>query len=90
MATTDIRFKRINDEYQSVRNAQDDLFDKVNTFDEKVAELFEVLKRNNDMLDAIIKHLDIPYRPRPIGIAKPRLKSRQRPSTMAISAGVRS
>ena len=31
MATTDIRFKRMNDEYQSVRNAQDEVFDKVDT-----------------------------------------------------------
>ena len=35
MATTDIRFKRMNDEYQSVRTAQDELFEKVDTFDEK-------------------------------------------------------
>ena len=28
MATTDIRFKRMNDEYQSVRNAQDELLQR--------------------------------------------------------------
>ena len=59
MATTDIRFKRMNDEYQSVRNAQTALFDKVDSFEGALQELTEAVKRNNDMLEAIIKHLDI-------------------------------
>ena len=62
MATTDIRFKRMNDEYQSVRNAQDDLFDKVDTFEEALLGLNEQVVEINEKLDAIIKHLDVPYR----------------------------
>lgn len=56
MAKTDCRFKRMTDEYQSVRNAQD------KSFEEKAQELIEAVKRNNDMLDAIIEHLDVPYK----------------------------
>ena len=69
MATTDIRFKRINDEYQSVRNAQDDLFDKVDTFEEALLGLTEIVAENSRKLDAIIKHLDVPYKP-PAGFVK--------------------
>lgn len=59
MAKTDNRFKRMNDEYQSVCNAQD------KSFEEKSRELLEVVMRNNDMLDAIIEHLGVPYTRRP-------------------------
>lgn len=76
MSTADIRFKRMNDEYMSVRNAQDQVFDKVDSFDGKVEELYEALKRNNDMLEAIIRHFDIPYKPRPVTITNPRLTGR--------------
>ena len=63
MATTDIRFKRMNDEYQSVRNAQDNLFDKVDTLEEALLGLTEIVAENSRKLDAIIKHLDVPYKP---------------------------
>ena len=76
MATTDIRFKRMNDEYQSVRNAQDELFDKVDGFEsavlglnEAVAENHALIMENREMLQAIIKHLDVPYKP-PAGFVK--------------------
>ena len=68
MATTDIRFKRINDEYLSVRNAQDDLFDKVDTFEEALLGLNEQVVVINEKLDAIIEHLDVPYKP--VGFVK--------------------
>ena len=75
MATTDIRFKRVNDEYQSVRNAQDDLFDKVDGFEsavlglnEGVAQNHALIMENREMLQAIIKHLDVPYKP--VGFVK--------------------
>lgn len=75
MATTDIRFKRMNEEYQSVRNAQDDLFDKVDSFEEAllglteiVSENRELIMENSEMLQAIIKHLDVPYKP--VGFVK--------------------
>ncbi len=76
MATTDIRFKRVNDEYQSVRNAQDELFDKVDTFEAALLGLTGSVARNserideiNQKLDAIIKHLEVPYKP-PAGFVK--------------------
>ena len=76
MSTADIRFKRINGGYISLRNSQGKVFDKVDSFEEKVEELAEALKRNNEMLKAIIKHIDIPYKPQPITITKPRLNGR--------------
>lgn len=69
MATTDIRFKRMNEEFQSVRNAQDDLFDRVDTFEEALLELTEVVAENSRKLDAIIEHLKVPYKP-PAGFVK--------------------
>ena len=70
MQTTDIRFKRMNDEYQSVRNAQDALFDKTDTFEEALLGLTEIVAENSRKLDAIIAHLEIPYDKPPIGFSK--------------------
>ena len=42
MATTDIRFKRMNDEYQSLRTAQDELFEKGGYF-EAIIRHFDIL-----------------------------------------------
>ncbi len=70
MATTDIRFKRMNEEYQSVRNAQDELFDKVDTFEEALLGLTEIVAENSRKLDAIITHLEVPYQKPPIGFTK--------------------
>ena len=53
----------MNDEYQSVRNAQDDLFDKVDTFEEALLGLNQRVVVLDEKLDAIIKHLDVPYKP---------------------------
>lgn len=61
MATNDIRFKRMNDEYQSVRNPQDALFDKTDTLEEALLGLTEIVAENSRKLDAIIKHLEVPY-----------------------------
>ena len=90
MATTDIRFKRIDDEYQCVRKAQTDLFGKVDTLEaailglteavaenrEAIRENREAIRENREMildnsrkLDALLKHLDVPYKP-PAGFLK--------------------
>lgn len=82
MAKKDCRLERMTDEYQSVRNAQD------KSFEEKAQELIETVTRNNDMLDAIIEHLGVPYKRRRITINRPRLKRGERHSTMTISAGL--
>ena len=70
IATIDIRFKRINDEYQSVRNAQDDLFDKVDSFEAALLGLMEIVAENREMLQAIIKHLDVPYEKPPMSFSQ--------------------
>ncbi|MDE2635697.1 MAG: hypothetical protein OXI30_04975 [Chloroflexota bacterium] len=73
MATTDIRLKRIENEYQSVRGVQDDILDRVDTFEEAILGLNQTVAANHDLtqrqiaelnakLDAIIKHLDVPYK----------------------------
>lgn len=83
MATTDIRFKRMNDEYQSVRNAQDEVFDKVDGFEGAVLGLNEAVNRNSEgiaenreridevsrKLDALLTHFEVPYKP-PTGFVK--------------------
>lgn len=68
MATTDIRLKRIEKEYQSVRGAQDDILDKMDSYEAALLGLTEVVAENSRKLDAIMKHLDVPYEP--IGFVK--------------------
>ncbi len=67
MATTDIRLQRVNDEYQGIRKAQDALFDKTDTFEAALLGLTEQVAELNRKVDAIIKHLDVPYDKPPIG-----------------------
>ena len=82
-ATTDIRFKRMQGEYQVLHDAQDELFDKVDTLESAVLGLTEMVAENRELilantrrinvidgkLDAIIKHLEVPYKP-PAGFVK--------------------
>ncbi|MCY3799159.1 MAG: hypothetical protein OXG84_15225 [Chloroflexi bacterium] len=82
-ATTDIRFKRMQGEYQTLHDAQDELFDKVDTLESAVLGLTEMVAENRGLilankqridvidgkLDAIIKHLEVPYKP-PAGFVK--------------------
>ncbi len=82
-ATTDIRFKRMQGEYQVLHDAQDELFDKVDSLEAAVLGLTEIVSENRELilantqrinlidgkLDAIIKHLDVPYKP-PAGFVK--------------------
>ncbi|MDE2775972.1 MAG: hypothetical protein OXI77_08545 [Chloroflexota bacterium] len=63
MAETDIRFKRVNDEIHTVRVAQDALFDKVDDFEAALLGLTDMVAENSRKLDAIIEHLDVPYKP---------------------------
>ena len=75
--TTDIRFKRMQGKYQTLEVAQDELFDKVDSFEaallgltEMVAENREMILENSRKLDAIIKHLEVPYNKPPAGFIK--------------------
>ena len=68
MATTDIRLKRIEKEYQSVRDGQDDILDRIDTYEAALLGLTEMVAENRRMLEAIIKHLEVPYKP--VGFVK--------------------
>ena len=70
MATTDIRFKRVDKEYLSLRETQGEVFDKVDGFEGALLGLTEMVAENREMLLAIIKHLEIPYDRPPMGFSQ--------------------
>ena len=87
MATTDIRLERIKHEYVGLRDAQDALMDRIDTYEgallgltEAVAANHELITANHELtqrqiaalhekIDAMIKHLKVPYKP-PAGFVK--------------------
>lgn len=80
MATTDIRFKRVQREYRTLQDAQDELFDKVDTFEEAILGLNDTVAANhewsqrqfaeiNEKLDRLMAHLDVPPKA-PAGFVK--------------------
>ena len=52
MATTDIRLKRIEKEYQSVRDGQDDILDRIDGYEEAVMGLNEAVAANRELIQA--------------------------------------
>lgn len=52
MVTTDIRLKRIEKEYHSVRDGQDDILDRIDTFEEAVLGLNEAVAANRELIRA--------------------------------------
>ena len=52
MATTDIRLKRIEKEYQSVRDGQDDILDRIDTYEAALLGLTEAVSANHDLIMA--------------------------------------
>jgi len=52
MATTDIRFKRMQSEYRTLQDAQDELFDKVDSFEAALLGLTEMVAANRDLIMA--------------------------------------
>ena len=48
MATTDIRFNRMDKEYLSLRESQGELMDKVDTFEDALLGLTQAVNRNTD------------------------------------------
>ncbi len=69
MATADIRFKRMDKEYLNLRETQGEPFDKVDTLEAAILGLTQMVAENREMLQAIIKHLEVPYKP-PTGFIK--------------------
>ena len=70
MATSDIRFKRMDKEYLSLRESQGTVFDKVDGFEGALLGLTEMVAENREMLLAIIKNLEIPYDRPPMGFSQ--------------------
>ena len=52
MATRDIRLNRIEKEYQSVRDGQDDILDRIDTYEEALLGLNETVAANHDLIMA--------------------------------------
>ena len=76
MATTDIRLKRIEKEYQSVRKGQDDILDRIDTYEAALLGLTEAVNRNtkrldvlDEKMDRLMTHLKVPPKP-PAGFVK--------------------
>ncbi|MCY4540728.1 MAG: hypothetical protein OXE52_21105 [Chloroflexi bacterium] len=53
MATTDIRFKRVQGEYRTLQDAQDELFDKVDTYEAALLGLTEMVAENRERLGRV-------------------------------------
>lgn len=76
MATTDIRLKRIEAEYQSTRSAQNDILDRMDGYEAALLGLTEMVAENtrqiadlHEKMDRLMAHLDVPPRP-PAGFVK--------------------
>ncbi|MCY4465349.1 MAG: hypothetical protein OXE46_07415 [Chloroflexi bacterium] len=74
-ATTDIRFKRMQREYQTLHDAQDETLDKVDSIEAALLGLTEAVAENTRQIaelhhkvDAIMQHQNVPYKP--IGFLK--------------------
>ncbi|MCY4071178.1 MAG: hypothetical protein OXG60_07755 [Chloroflexi bacterium] len=52
-AATDIRFKRMQGQYQTLQEAQDELFDKVDSFEAALLGLTEAVVRNSEQIEAL-------------------------------------
>jgi len=55
MATTDIRLERIKQEYVGLRDAQDALMDKIDTYEAALLGLTEAVSRNSEQSEALTK-----------------------------------
>ena len=60
MATTDIHFKLMKWENREFQQAR---MDRIDSQDEALRRLTEMVEENSRKLDAIIEHLDVPYKP---------------------------
>ena len=69
-ATAEIRQRRMEAEYLSLRQAQDQSLDRIDSYEAALLGLTEVVAENSRKLDAIIKHLRVPYEKPPMGFQK--------------------
>ena len=59
-ATSDIGLKRIEKEYQSVRDGQDDILDRIDTYEAALLGLTQAVAELNEKVDRLMAHLDVP------------------------------
>lgn len=52
-ATTDIQFKRMEAKYQVLQDAQDEVFDKVDSFEAALLGLTEAVSQNSEQIEAL-------------------------------------
>lgn len=52
-ATTDIRFKRMQAKYEVLENAQDEVFNKVDSLEAALLGLTEAVSRNSEQIEAL-------------------------------------
>lgn len=76
VATADIRFKRMGAKYEVLENAQDEVFNKVDSFEAALVGLTEAVVENqrqiaelHEKMDRLMTHLDVPPKP-PAGFLK--------------------
>ncbi|MYE27067.1 MAG: hypothetical protein F4X87_07580 [Chloroflexi bacterium] len=80
VATSDIRFKRMQREVENLRDTQDETLDKVDSLEAAILGLNETVVANhewskrqfadvNEKLDRLMKHLDVPPKP-PAGFVR--------------------
>ena len=56
--TTDIRLDRIRHEYTGLRDTQDALMDRIDTYEAALLGLTDAVSRNGERLDAVEQRLD--------------------------------
>ncbi len=59
MATTDIRLERIKQEYVGLRDAQDALMDRIDTYEAALLGLTEMVGRNSERLEVVEERLEV-------------------------------
>ena len=83
VATADIRFKRMQREYDTLHDTQDETLNKVDGLESAILGLTEAVASNRELImanagritelhnkiDAMMKHQNVPYKP-PIGFLK--------------------
>lgn len=55
VATADIRFKRMQAKYEVLENAQDEVFNKVDSLEAALLGLTEAVSRNSEQIEALTK-----------------------------------
>ncbi|MCY4145284.1 MAG: hypothetical protein OXE95_06790 [Chloroflexi bacterium] len=71
-AIAEIRYQRVEAEYQAVRQTQDRVLNRVDGYEAALLALAEQAAENSRKLDAIIAHLQVPYEKQDMGFLRNR------------------